>query len=105
MSRRRRTPNASAHVAVAVAQHVAPLPAQNENPELFVDLMMGAPLQIFVEKDVADRDEIVRLIEVGGAGAPKRSELTQAVAAETRRCGGNGVQHGAVYPRYVAATV
>ncbi|KAG8707784.1 hypothetical protein FRC09_001616 [Ceratobasidium sp. 395] len=72
MSRRRaggtsRTPNASStsvHAHVTVPQHPVPPPVpQNENPELFVDLMMGAPLQIFVEKDVPDRDEIVRLIE------------------------------------------
>ncbi len=76
MSRRRagasRTPNPSgsvhAHVAVPVPQHPVPPPPvpvpQNENPELFVDLMMGVALQIFVEKDVPDRDEIVRLMEV-----------------------------------------
>ncbi|KAG9106272.1 hypothetical protein FRC07_008890, partial [Ceratobasidium sp. 392] len=70
MSRRRagatRTPNASGsvHAHVAVPQQPVPPPApQNENPELFVDPMMGAPLQIFVEKDVPDREEIVRLIE------------------------------------------
>jgi hypothetical protein len=32
--------------------------------ELFVDPMLGTPLQIYVEKEVENRDEIARLIKV-----------------------------------------
>lgn len=45
-------------------------PAQNEQqeqqeyPALFIDPMMGTPLPIYVDKDVEDRENIVRLITV-----------------------------------------
>ncbi|KAG8726545.1 hypothetical protein FRC12_023299, partial [Ceratobasidium sp. 428] len=99
MSRRRaggtsRTPNASntsVHAHVAVPQHPVPPPVpQNENPELFVDLMMGAPLQIFVEKDVPDRDEIVRLIEKhGGVVASAYSTVPYILVDPTKESGQN----------------
>lgn len=84
---------------IAPAPHHAPPPAPAaDNPELFVDLMMGAPLSIYVEKDVPGREEIVRLIEVG------RYIIITTIThtcAETRGHRGNGIQHGPVHPRYV----
>ena len=35
------------------------------NDELFLEPMMGTPLQIYIEKDVEDRDDLVDLITVG----------------------------------------
>ncbi|KAG9088093.1 hypothetical protein FRC06_002239 [Ceratobasidium sp. 370] len=94
MSRRRaagnRTPSGSVHAQVAVPQHVPPPVPQNENLELFVDLMMGAPLQIFVEKDVPDRDEIVRLIEKhGGVVASAYSTVPYILVDPTKESGQN----------------
>ncbi|QRV90666.1 BRCA1 carboxy-terminus (BRCT) domain protein [Ceratobasidium sp. AG-Ba] len=96
MSRRRaggRTPNpgGSVHAHVAVPPPAAPPPvAQNENPELFTDPMMGAPLQIFVEKDVPDRDEIVRLIEKhGGVVASAYSTVPYILVDPTKESGQN----------------
>jgi hypothetical protein len=37
---------------------------QQEYPALFIDPMMGTPLPIYVDKDVEDRENIVRLITV-----------------------------------------
>lgn len=37
------------------------------NAELFLDPMMGVPLQIYIEKDVQDRDKLVDIITVSGA--------------------------------------
>lgn len=34
------------------------------NNELFLEPMMGTPLQIYIEKDVPDRDQLVELITV-----------------------------------------
>lgn len=38
---------------------------QDVNEDLFVDLMMGQPLSLYVDKDVEDREKVVGLIEVG----------------------------------------
>jgi hypothetical protein len=35
------------------------------NANLFIDPMMGAPLAIYIEKDVPDKDAIAELIVVG----------------------------------------
>lgn len=75
--------------------HHAPPPPQ-DNPELFVDLMMGAPLSIFVEKDVPDRDEIVRLIEVCVDLA--RYDTRSPSVTETWRRRRHGLQHCALHP-------
>ncbi|KAG8741937.1 hypothetical protein FRC10_002248 [Ceratobasidium sp. 414] len=89
MSRRRKTPGGSVHAQVAVPQHVPPAP-QSDNPELFVDLMMGAPLQVFVEKDVPERDEIVRLIEKhGGVVASAYSTVPYILVDPTKESGQN----------------
>ena len=48
---------------VANAQPVADAHAPI-NEELFLDPMMGAPLGIYIEKDVADKDILVDLIQV-----------------------------------------
>lgn len=37
---------------------------QQEFPAFFIDPMMGTPLPIYVDKDVEDRENIVRLITV-----------------------------------------
>lgn len=37
---------------------------QQEFPALFIDPMMGTPLPIYVDKDVEDRENVVRLITV-----------------------------------------
>lgn len=37
------------------------------NEDLFLDPMMGLPLQIYVEKDVNDRDNILHMISVSAA--------------------------------------
>jgi hypothetical protein len=33
-------------------------------PPLFVDLMLGTPLALYIEKDVDDRDTLVDLVKV-----------------------------------------
>ncbi|CAE6535410.1 unnamed protein product [Rhizoctonia solani] len=67
-------------------QHVA----ANDNPELFVDLMMGAPLSIYVEKDVPGRDEIVRSIEKhGGVVATAYSTVPYILVDPTKESGQN----------------
>ena len=76
--------------------HHAPPPAQ-DNPDLFVDLMLGAPLSMFVEKDVPDRDEIVRLIEVGIDLVSHDPRLPSV--AETWRRRRHGLQHRTIHPR------
>ncbi|CEL57946.1 hypothetical protein RSOLAG1IB_02691 [Rhizoctonia solani AG-1 IB] len=64
--------------------------AANDNPELFVDLMMGAPLSIYVEKDVPGRDEIVRLIEKhGGVVATAYSTVPYILVDPTKESGQN----------------
>lgn len=47
-------------------QQPAPQPDINHGPsqDIFIDPMMGTALQIYVEKDVEDRDTIVELITV-----------------------------------------
>ena len=49
-----------------VQQQPAPQPDSNHDPsqDIFIDPMMGTALQIYVEKDVEDRDTIVELITV-----------------------------------------
>ena len=43
--------------------------------ELFIDPMLGTPLAIYIEKDVADRDNLVEIITVreGAAYSPLSS--------------------------------
>lgn len=76
--------------------HHAPPPSP-DNTELFVEPMMGTPFSIFVEKDVPDREEIVRLIEVGADLAFHTSRLPSV--AETRRHRRHGLQHRTIHPR------
>lgn len=83
------------HPHPSLPQH-APPPAQ-DNPGLFVDLMMGAPLSIFVEKDVPDRDEIVRLIEV--CLDLTRHGPRSPYVAETWRRRRHGLQHRTIHTR------
>ncbi|CAE6444280.1 unnamed protein product [Rhizoctonia solani] len=67
-------------------QHVA----SNDNLELFVDLMMGAPLPIYVEEDVPGRDEIVKLIEKhGGMVATVHSTVPYILVDPTKESGQN----------------
>ena len=41
-----------------------PDPSHDLSQDIFIDPMMGTALQIYVEKDVQDRDTIVELITV-----------------------------------------
>ena len=36
----------------------------NVNNELFIDPMLGTPLAVYIEKDVEEKDELVRLVTV-----------------------------------------
>ncbi|KAF8762023.1 BRCT domain, a BRCA1 C-terminus domain [Rhizoctonia solani] len=78
---------ATATATAPPVQHVA----ANDNPELFVDLITGAPLSMYVEKDVPGRDEIIRLIEQKHSGvvATAYSTVPYILVDPTKESGQN----------------
>ena len=79
-------PNSSAPSA-----SVPPEPTPNVNPDLFIDPMLGTPLAVYIEKDVDDKDELVKLVTVraidafcslGASGAVGEGPLSNL----TRNC-------------------
>ncbi|KAB5594686.1 hypothetical protein CTheo_1833 [Ceratobasidium theobromae] len=87
-----RNPIGRAAVAPPAPPQIASAPPAPppENPELFVDLMMGAPLSIYVEKDVPGRDDIVRLIEKhGGIVATAYSTVPYILVDPSKESGQN----------------
>jgi hypothetical protein len=44
--------------------HSGPSNDPNVNNELFIDPMLGTPLAVYIEKDVEEKDELVRLVTV-----------------------------------------
>ncbi|KAF8741224.1 BRCT domain, a BRCA1 C-terminus domain, partial [Rhizoctonia solani] len=105
----RRSRNPIGRGAVVVPPQIAPAPthashpqpqqphppvqhvAANDNPELFVDLITGAPLSMYVEKDVPGRDEIIRLIEQKHSGvvATAYSTVPYILVDPTKESGQN----------------
>lgn len=61
-----RRPQTHQHAQLSSIHAPPSLPADHVDPEreLFLEPMMGDPLQIYVHKDVEDRETIVDLIQV-----------------------------------------
>ncbi|KXN90810.1 hypothetical protein AN958_03464 [Leucoagaricus sp. SymC.cos] len=67
---------------------------QQEYPALFIDPMMGTPLPIYVDKDVEDRDNIVRLITShGGTVSPNYSGVPYILVDPHKQSGQNLYRH------------
>ncbi|KAF9448200.1 hypothetical protein P691DRAFT_801085 [Macrolepiota fuliginosa MF-IS2] len=67
---------------------------QQEFPALFIDPMMGTPLPIYVDKDVEDRDNIVRLITShGGTVSPNYSGVPYILVDPHKQSGQNLYRH------------
>ncbi|KAF6763173.1 hypothetical protein DFP72DRAFT_874916 [Ephemerocybe angulata] len=70
--------------------HNANLDDPNVNPELFIDPMLGTPLAVYIEKDVEDKEELVRLVTTyGGTVAPGYSGVTYILVDPHRISGQN----------------
>lgn len=86
-------------------------PDPNVDPELFIDPMLGTPLPIYIEKDVADKDALVDLILVSrvSPGPWLRvaclvlSNYSPVLSLEIRRNCLARLQRCSVHPWYVHA--
>ena len=50
---------------LSASHHEVGQDSQNDGHNVFLDPNFGTPLQIFIEKDVEDKDILVQLIQVG----------------------------------------
>ncbi|RXW25053.1 hypothetical protein EST38_g778 [Candolleomyces aberdarensis] len=62
----------------------------NVNNELFIDPMLGTPLAVYIEKDVEEKDELVRLVTAyGGTVSPGYSGVTYILVDPHKTSGQN----------------
>jgi hypothetical protein len=75
----------------------------DDGETIFVDLIMGTPLAMFVEKDVPDRDNIADLIAVRRLVRDDAGRVVLIIAdgSETWRHRCPGVQRRRLHPRCI----